>query len=172
MKPFEDPQRMNDRFGSQHQHHQQQQRQRQQQQHEQHYHDLKEDPNKYQTNVVGVTRRETNNTVHSRPGHMGKESQSGHLVHYGAFLLMAGIGFGAGVCYSGKHKKRDGRGHREPRMHREYKHDGRYDGRQRVDEYGRPDDQWTYRDQSVGVSVDRSGYWPDQKHEDGRNHWR
>lgn len=96
------------------------------------------------------------------------KSQGRRLVRYGALLLVAGIGFGAGVCYgvgagvcySSRHQS--GRGKREHASllpHDKEISSEVYEDRGRLG-YQQPDDRVMYRDQSVGIAP-RSGYWSD-----------
>lgn len=109
--------------------------------------------------AIDTSRHGGYNTHTQRRDSEKLKSQGRRLARYGALLLVAGIGFGAGVCYSSRHQS--GRGKRE---HASLPHDKEissevYEDRGRLG-YQQPGDRGMYRDQGVGIAP-RSGYWSD-----------
>lgn len=137
--------------------------------HRQRRHGTRDDLPEYdedETNVV--VRRGSDNEEKTPDKDTKQQDQQGLLSRYGALMLFAGLGFGAGVLYSNNKQNRSH--HREkPRSHYvPEQYDEGYQDRPRL-EYRRPDDRLSHRAESVRGSLG-NGHW--LKDDDEYDHWR
>lgn len=133
--------------------------------------DTREDPQEYDEDVTTIARRGSNSGEKTPDKDTNSvKDQQGLLSRYGAFVLFAGLGFGAGFLYS-NNKKSTGRGRHRDRPRSHYAHedcDEGYQDRARL-EYRRPDDRLSHRAESVRGSLG-NGHWLNDNDEYG--HWR